>query len=142
MLDMAAKRGTKRPMSNEHKAALAQGRSEGRVVRDYLAALRANKPKRGRKRTPDSIKKRMDAIDEQVMTADPLSELRLVQERRNLSDEMASMGNQVDIGELESAFVSVAASYSSRQGISYAAWRDVGVPPSVLKQAGLTRSSA
>ncbi|MGI9031444.1 MAG: hypothetical protein ACR2HP_15905 [Ilumatobacteraceae bacterium] len=129
-------------MSNEHKAALAQGRSEGRVVRDYLAALRANKPKRGRKRTPDSIKKRMDAIDEQVMTADPLSELRLVQERRNLSDEMASMGNQVDIGELESAFVSVAASYSSRQGISYAAWRDVGVPPSVLKQAGLTRSSA
>lgn len=129
-------------MSNEHKAALAQGRSEGRVVRDYLAALRANKPKRGRKRTPDSIKKRMDAIDEQVMTADPLSELRLVQERRNLSDEMASMGNQVNIGELESAFVSVAASYSSRQGISYAAWRDVGVPPSVLKQAGLTRSSA
>lgn len=129
-------------MSNEHKAALAQGRSEGRVVRDYLAALRANKPKRGRKRTPDSIKKRMDAIDEQVMTADPLSELRLVQERRNLTDEMASMGNQVDIGELESAFVSVAASYSSRQGISYAAWRDVGVPPSVLKQAGLSRSNA
>ena len=38
-------------MTDEHKAALAQGRSEGRAVRDYLDALRANKPKRGRKRT-------------------------------------------------------------------------------------------
>ena len=38
-------------MSAEHKAALAQGRSEGKAVRDYLDALRANKPKRGRKRT-------------------------------------------------------------------------------------------
>ena len=50
-------------MSAEHKAALAQGRSEGKAVRDYLDALRANKPKRGRKRTADSIKKRLAAID-------------------------------------------------------------------------------
>ena len=128
-------------MSDDHKAALAQGRSEGRAVRDYLAGLRANKPKRGRKRTPDSIKKRMDTIDEQVKTADPLTELRLVQERRNLSDEMATMGSQVDLGSLEEAFVSVAASYSARQGITYAAWREVGVPPTVLKQAGISRGS-
>jgi len=128
-------------MSDDHKAALAQGRSEGRAVRDYLAGLRANKPKRGRKRTPDSIKKRMDTIDEQVKTADPLTELRLVQERRNLSDEMATMGSQVDLGSLEEAFVRVAASYSARQGITYAAWREVGVPPTVLKQAGISRGS-
>ena len=49
----------KGPMTEEHKAALARGRSEGKAVRDYLDALRANKPKRGRKRTPDSIKKRL-----------------------------------------------------------------------------------
>ena len=128
-------------MSDDHKAALAQGRSEGRVVRDYLAGLRANKPKRGRKRTPDSIKKRMDTIDEQVKMADPLTELRLVQERRNLTNEMATMGAQVDLGSLEEAFVSVASSYSGRQGITYAAWREVGVPPTVLKRAGLSRGS-
>lgn len=139
---MAAKRGTKRPMSDDHKAALAQGRSEGRAVRDYLAALRANKPKRGRKRTPDSIQKRIAAIDEQLTTADPLSELRLVQEKRNLSDEMVSMDTQVDLGSLESAFVQVAASYSTRQGIGYAAWRDVGVPAAVLKQAGISRAAS
>ena len=42
-------------MSEAHKAALAKGRMEGRVVRDYLEGLRATKPKRGRKRTPDTI---------------------------------------------------------------------------------------
>lgn len=126
-------------MSDDHKAALAQGRSEGRAVRDYLAGLRANKPKRGRKRTPDSIKKRIGVIDDQVKTADPLTELRLVQERRNLTEEMNTMGSQVDLGSLETAFVGVAASYSARQGITYAAWREVGVPPAVLKQAGISR---
>ncbi len=128
-------------MSDDHKAALAQGRSEGRAVRDYLAGLRANKPKRGRKRTPESIKRRMDTIDEQVKTADPLTELRLVQERRNLTDEMATMGSQIDLGSLEEAFVRVASSYSARQGITYAAWREVGVPPTVLKHAGISRGS-
>ena len=111
-------------------------------MRDYLAALRANKPKRGRKRTPDSIKKRIATIDDQLTTADPLSELRLVQEKRNLSDELASMDTQVDLGSLEASFIGVAASYSARQGISYAAWRDVGVPAAVLKQAGISRSGS
>lgn len=129
-------------MSDDHKAALAQGRAEGRAVRDYLAGLRANKPKRGRKRTAESIKKRMDSIDDQLKTADPLGELRLVQERRDLANELSNMDSQVDLGSLEESFVKVAASYSSRQGISYAAWREVGVPPSVLKRAGLTRSGA
>ena len=42
-------------MSNEHKQALAEGREQGRGVRLYLEALEKNRPKRGRKRTSDSI---------------------------------------------------------------------------------------
>ena len=128
-------------MSDDHKAALAQGRSEGRAVREYLDALRANKPKRGRKRTPDSIKKRLSAIDEQLESADPLGELRLIQERRDLVVELETMGDAVDLGTIEDAFVKVAASYSARQGISYAAWREVGVPAAVLKRANISRSA-
>ena len=60
---MAKKRGPKSPMTAEHKAALAKGRAEGRIVREYLEGLRATKPKRGRKRTPETITKRLDAID-------------------------------------------------------------------------------
>ena len=138
---MATKRGRKGPMSAEHKAALARGRSEGKAVRDYLDALRANKPKRGRKRTPDSIKKRLSTIDSQLKDADPLTELRLVQERRDLEYELQSMESAVDLSAIESSFVKVAKSYSERQGISYAAWREVGVEASVLKKSGIGRSS-
>ena len=65
---MAAKR-TRTPMSDEHKAALAEGRNQGRAVRRYLEALDAHKPKRGRKRTPDSMQKRLDRIDVELADA-------------------------------------------------------------------------
>src|SRR5437868_8278473 len=87
---MAAKRGPKE-MTDSHKAALERGRAEGRVVRDYLEALRSNKPKRGRKRTGDSINKRLAAIDAELATASAIEELQLIQERRDLNTELASL---------------------------------------------------
>ena len=75
---------TTRTMTAQHKAALAQGRAEGRAVKNYLEALDKNRPRRGRKRTPESIKKRMAAIDEQLPDASPLLRLQLVQERMDL----------------------------------------------------------
>lgn len=136
-----AKRGPKSPMSDSHKAALATGRVEGKVVRKYLEALRANKPARGRKRTPESIAKRLAAIDAEVQSADAVKELRLVQERIDLEAELATMGTTVDITALEAGFVNVAKSYGERTGVSYAAWRAVGIAPSVLKSAGIARGA-
>jgi hypothetical protein len=127
-------------MSDEHKAALARGRSEGKAVRDYLEALKANRPKRGRKRTPESIKRRLAAIDNELRDVDPMGELRLIQQRRDLEDELHSMGHALDMSLIEGAFIRVAKGYSERQGISYAAWREVGVQASVLKKAGISRS--
>src|SRR5438105_4654051 len=72
---------SKTPMSDAHKAALAEGREQGRAVRRYLEAIEANKPKRGRKRTPDSIKKRLAAIEDRLASADALTRLQMVQER-------------------------------------------------------------
>ena len=128
-------------MSDEHKAALAQGRAESRAVRDYLDALRANKPRRGRKRTPESIKKRIATIDDQIKSSDPLNELLLTQERRDLASELETMSQSVDLASVEAAFVEVAASYSTRQGISYTSWREVGVPAATLKRAGISRGA-
>jgi hypothetical protein len=127
-------------MTDEHKAALAKGRMEGRVVREYLEGLRATKPKRGRKRTPETIRKRLEAVDVELASASPLDELLLVQERRDLEAELAAKSNSIDMDALEAAFVDVAKSYSDSKSISYASWRDVGVPASTLKQAGITRS--
>jgi hypothetical protein len=127
-------------MTSEHKAALAQGRTEGRVVREYLEALRANKPTPGRKRTPESIDRRLAAIEVELPTADPIDELRLVQERMDLQAELRAFELRVDLSGLESKFVEVAKAYSDRTGISYAAWRAVGVTPAVLKAAGVSRA--
>ena len=51
------------------------------------------------------------------------------------------MDSAVDMEAIEAAFVKVAAAYSDRQGISYSSWREVGVPASVLKRAGISRAS-
>jgi hypothetical protein len=138
---MAKSKSAKAPMSEEHKAALAKGRAEGRIVRDYLEGLRATKPKRGRKRTPETVKSRLEAIDNQLESASPVEELMLVQERRDLEAELEQMSNTVDMEALEDAFVGVAKSYSESKKISYASWRDVGVEARVLNRAGIGRGS-
>lgn len=130
-----------RTMSDEHKAALAEGRSQGRAVRRYLEALEANKPKRGRKRTPESIQKRLDKIATELEAADPLKRLQLTQEQIDLEAELAASSSTVDLSALEADFVASAAAYAARKGISYSAFRSVGVSPAVLRAAGISRAS-
>ena len=135
-----AKRGPKSPMTDGHKEALKAGRNEGAAVRHYLEALRNNKPKRGRKRTPESIKSRLEAIEDALSSASAIDELHLIQERRNLLAELVASSDKIDLADLELAFVAVAKNFSVRQGIAYATWRDIGVDAAVLKRAGIARS--
>jgi hypothetical protein len=127
-------------MSEDHKAALAKGREEGRIVRRYLEALESTKPRRGRKRTPESIRKRLFAITSSLAAADPLSRLHLIEERQRLEAELSHTGDTVDLAALEKSFVKVARVYGERKGISYSAWRTVGVSASVLQQAKIPRT--
>ena len=137
-----ATRTKKTPMSDDHKEALAEGRNHARIVGRYLEALEANKPKRGRKRTPDSVKKRLAAVAEELKEAAALNRLNLLQERRDLEVELATMqAGTPDLSSLEKEFVKVAKSYSAKKRISYGAWREFGVPPEALKKAGITRSA-
>ncbi|MEA2902585.1 MAG: hypothetical protein QOH36_2472 [Actinomycetota bacterium] len=128
-------------MSDSHKAALAEGREQGRAVRRYLEALEAHRPKRGRKRTQESVERRLSAIDEKLNDADPLTRLHLSQERMNLQAELSSTDNAVDLGALEGEFVAAASEYGKRKGITYAAWRQAGVDPGVLRKAGIKRGA-
>lgn len=126
-------------MSDEHKAALAEGRAQGRAVRAYLEALEANKPRRGRKRNPDTMRARVTAIDASIDDADPVSRLHMAQERIDLLAAIEAAEATVDLTDLEAGFVAAAAPYGQRKGISYAAWREVGVPTDVLKRAGISK---
>lgn len=129
-----------RTMTDAHKAALAEGRELGRAVRLYLEALESSKPKRGRKRTPDSIKKRLTKINDEIPTVDAAKRLSLIQERIDLESELSGMSESVDLGQLEKSFRKAVKRYSETKGISYAAWREAGVPAAVLKAAGVKRT--
>jgi hypothetical protein len=63
--------------------------------------------------------------------------VRLVQPRLDIHTELAGLDQAARLPELEEAFVNVAASWAKRTGVSAAALREVGVPASVLKRAGL-----
>ena len=128
-------------MSDEHKAALAVGRAQGRAVRAYLEALEAHKPKRGRKRTPESIAARLEKVGREIEGADALKRLQLTQEQINLTQELETFDEGVDLTGLEADFVEVAKSYAERKGISYAAFRELGVSAATLTKAGIARSS-
>lgn len=131
----------KTKMTDEHKQALAEGREIGRAVKAYLEALEQHKPRRGRKRTTESITKRLSAINAALPEASAIKKIELIQERRDLEVELATLGTKVDISGLEKDFVKSAKTYSERKGISYSTWREVGVPADVLKRAGVTRGA-
>ncbi len=131
----------KRVVTDEHKAAMATGRVEARAVKNYLDALEVNRRKRGRKRTKETISARLDKIDVELEAADPIKRLSLVQERRDLEQEREHLQVEVDLSGLEQAFIGAARSYGERKGISYSAWREVGVPAATLKAAGISRGT-
>jgi uncharacterized protein YicC (UPF0701 family) len=131
---------TKTPMTKEHKEALAQGRREGAAVRRYLEALSANRGKRGRKRTPASVERRIAAINAELDATDALDSLLLRQERKDLEAELKRLQTNQDIRKLEKDFISAAKGYGQRKGIDYSTWREAGVPPAVLVKAGIKRT--
>lgn len=128
-----------RQMSEEHKAANAKARAENRVVSAYLEGLESNRPRPGRRRTAESIQKRIEAIGEALESATPIRRVQLVQERIDLERALSAPSETADISELEDDFVAVAVSYSGRKGITYSAWREVGVPAAILRRAGISR---
>lgn len=132
------------PFSEDHKAAMKASHDQNRGVRAYLEALEATRtPRRSSRRDPEKLQNRRAEIAEEVKTAGPVKKLELVQERMDIDRELTDEPvEDINIEELENGFVQVAAGYSQRKGISYAAWREIGVAADVLKRSGISRSSS
>jgi len=128
-------------MSDEHRAALAVGRARARGVRKYLEALESHRPKPGRRRTPENMRMRIAAIESEMDEARPLQRLHLTQEKMDLESKIEAAEAVVDISAFEDDFVAVAREYGETNGISYSAWRSIGVPAAILKRAGVSRSA-
>jgi chromosome segregation ATPase len=126
-------------MSAQHKAALAQGRREGRAVKQYLEALGSRRP--GRPVTPERLRDKIASLETRIAEEmDPLKALEMRQERLDAEAALARAEATEDFAALEAAFVEHARSYSERKGISYSAWRESGVAADVLRRAGIPRT--
>ncbi len=126
-------------MTDEHKAALALGRVQARAIKSYLAALGNRRP--GRPVTRESLTERLDRLAERInVEGDPLARVELIQQRQDVEDKLATVADETDFAELVQGFVEHAKQYSDRKGISYSAWREVGVPAAVLRDAGIPRT--
>ena len=129
-----------RKMSAEHKEALAKGRAQGRAVREYLAALEQRR-RPGRRLDRETLESRLPEVQKQIDDEpDPAKRVELIQKRLDLEERLVELAEEPDLEALENAFVSAAAEYSERKGITYTAWREAGVPAAVLKRAGVRRT--
>lgn len=124
-------------MDADHKAKLAQGRKDARAVKAYLEFLEENRPKRGRRRTEESITKRLGEITAELETSSPLARLNLHQEQMDLEAELEAMGTKVDGTELRAGFVEAAGRYAASKGLSKAAFKLMGIDAATLREAGI-----
>ena len=118
-------------------------KTEVAAVRDYLKALEQNAPRRGRRRTPESVERQLAVLEGEMEGASVTKRLGLIQQRIDLEADLEALqqARSVDLSALEAGFATHAAAYGGRRGISYAAWREVGVSSATLKSAGIRRST-
>ena len=127
-------------MTDDHKAALAQGRTEARALKAYLAVATTPK-KRGRPVTRASLEDRIATLDEKAQTEDdPLARVELIQARIDAQKSLDDLGTAADLEALEAGFTEYAAAYSDRKGITWTAWREAGVPAATLRKAGIKQT--
>lgn len=127
-------------MSPAQKKAMQQGRAEATAVKLYLTAIASSARRRGRQFTPEELQVRIDAVNEEIAAAPAATRVFLVQKRIDLEHRLdAAQTVEVDIEPLQEEFVRVAAEFGVRKGISYDAFREVGVPAAVLRDAGVRR---
>lgn len=123
-------------MTPEHKAALREGRTQARIIKQYLESLEHKG--NGRRRSPERLRARLEKLQAEVVEeTDPLRLVELRQEILDTEKLLVQAEEQQSSEDLEKEFISVAAAYSERKGISYTAWRQVGVPARVLSAAGI-----
>jgi hypothetical protein len=110
-------------------------RAETNAVAAYLTALRAPKvPARSRAK----LEQRRAQIEHWIAEeSSPIREVELIQQRLDVDAQLAQDRPSRPVGRAGGSLVKVAASWAKRTGISAAALREVGVPASVLKRAGL-----
>lgn len=120
---------------------MGRGRKASAAVGAYLDALEQHRPKRGRRVSAEELEQRIERAKETIATTgSALQRLNTTQELMDLERRLEeARAPKVDLSSLERGFVEFGAEYAQSKGITYEAFRSVGVPTSVLKEAGISR---
>lgn len=125
-----------RTLSEGHKKALTSGRLESKAIGDYVDALKAGAGKaRKSRRTRDDVRAEIKEAKAELRTARAVDRVRLQQRLIDLDVELGEIAKFVDIAPLEREFIKVVKRFSERNGITWTAWRKVGVSAAVLRAA-------
>jgi hypothetical protein len=134
---VSAKKKARRTMSDEHKQTIADARRQNQAVRRYLNALTAAKPAGQRPTTaPEQLQAQIDT------EGDPVKRLELNQRRLDLEGPARWRAGPAGPRDPEAEFIAVADDYASRKGITYSAFRELGVRASALKRARIPAPAA
>lgn len=131
------KRPSPEAVENAEPEETASNHAETAKVRRYLKAL--DERDSIRKKWSDPEKRLIEVSAALEERPEPIQRLKLLQMRVELRQAVAAQAEAQEFAKITDEFVDVAASYSKRIGISYAAWRDYGVPPAILNKAGVHR---
>ena len=134
-----AARPGRRTLSASHKKALADGRAMSATVNNYLIAI-ATPRKRGRKVTRTTLEHRLADARSRLEVGKGVEKALAAQTVRDLQQKLGEADATNGVANVEVAFVKIAKTFSEKRHISYAAWRDAGVPAAVLRRAGVVRT--
>jgi hypothetical protein len=131
----------RRTLSASHKKALAGGRAMSATVNNYLIAIGTPR-KRGRKVARATLERRLAEARSRVKIVTGVEKVVAAQTVRDLQKQLSrpKAATGIDAASLEAAFVKIAKTFSENRNLSYAAWRDAGVPAAVLRRAGVVRT--
>jgi hypothetical protein len=122
----------------ERPAERGARRAETNAVAAYLTALKGPRPSGSSKAKREGLMRRRAQVEQWISEErSPIREVELIQSRLDIDAQLAQLDAADRLPELEKASVKVAKSWCGRSGVSAAALREVGVPASVLRRAGL-----
>lgn len=134
----------KSPNPNPAAGKFAVVHDESTAVGDYLRLIQRKPAAPGKLRPskPETLRKWLAAAEKAYVSLEGVARIKKLQRIRELRDALGEAAKVDDdkFLRIEEGFVANAKSFADRHGIAYATFREEGVPPEVLKRAGIARS--
>lgn len=116
---------------------MLHGVAQAKTLQAYIDAL-TDAPTT--KWTPETLKKQLEGVEENLAAANSaLQKLTLIQRKLDIEKQLGILCGVQSFEQIEQAFVDIGLDLATRKGITYEAFRLIGIPAGVLERAGIKR---